>query len=381
MNTVFYKKSLLTLLVFVGISLKMIAQRVEEGNFVYSDGSKTEIVGLTESGMGANELEIPATVTSVAVDAFVDAKTSDGGLTTLTIKGNPEFGNNVLSAVKSTLTSIDAGKNMSSTNIEKMLRSLGTGNNLSTLEIDGYTDANAEIDWDDETGMTDILTSEVRVFMPAGIVNTQIFGDAAVYGSFTLTGEFGTFCAQATFKDDDMGSNFLFYVPVSVDTSNKQIHFERVLYILAGQGVLMHNTSGSANTVFLPRVYTDLTYSTNMFKGVTEQTEIGETETNEKGEECVNMVLYQGLFHPTSRGMLPANRAYLRVPTATYNALHGAPLRFTYINEETTGIQSVDNGQKATNNGQWYTISGQRLFARPSTSGLYIYNGHTVVVK
>jgi hypothetical protein len=34
-----------------------------------------------------------------------------------------------------------------------------------------------------------------------------------------------------------------------------------------------------------------------------------------------------------------------------------------------------------TANGEWYTISGLQLSQKPTAKGIYIHNGHKVVIK
>lgn len=65
--------SLILLLTFVA-GAKAQAQVYQDTYFVYSDADMMEITGLTDVGMAATELEIPATVTSVAINAFAAAQ-------------------------------------------------------------------------------------------------------------------------------------------------------------------------------------------------------------------------------------------------------------------------------------------------------------------
>lgn len=385
-----FDRLVFSLVLLLTFALGAKAQEAQEC-FTYADEGKTVIIGLTADGQAATELEIPAIVTSVKSNAFCK-DLAPGKVETLTILGDPIFSSDALSYVKPTLTSIDAGSGMSSDNIKTMLTSLGSGNNLSTLEIGGYTDVNATINW---TDMTEILPATVHVFLPAAKVGNQVFGAAAVYGSFTLTGELATFCGSVTFDDTDDGSNFLFYVAKEFRKETKEVYIARVRYVAANQGVLIHNVAGTSHTVRLKRVDTEELgdkedgyntemdkYSGNMLVGVTGPTSISATIGDK-----TNMVLKQGAFYPTSGGELKANKAYLQVLTSDLNYVpqqqgEGTKLRLTFDNDETTGVEAVEGEvSKVNSDTNWYTLSGQRLSNRPSAKGLYIRDGRVFIVK
>ena len=206
----------------------------QDACFVFEEGSgNTVVTGLTDMGMAATELTLPASVTTVRSGAF------DGGrVVTLTLDGcNPVFGSDVLAGVKSTLTSVNAGNGMTAANLHTMLATLGprdTRDRLEEVLIGGISDAaTATIKW---TDMDAVLTSDVHVIMPAAQVRDQVFGDAEVYGRFTVSGELATFCGHASFEDDD-NANMLFYVPTEFREDNRRVYIQRVHKVLAGQGV------------------------------------------------------------------------------------------------------------------------------------------------
>ena len=394
-----YNRLLFSLVLLLTLVLGARAEDVQVECFEYSADGKT-IIGLTEEGRSplyGTELVIPVNVTSVTANAFAYAT----NLTTLTILGNPVFDDNALSYVKPTLTSIDAGSGMSSTNIKTMLTSLGSGNNLSTLEIGGYTDLTTTINW---TDMTDVLTGDVSVRMPAEIVKDQVFGAAKVYGRFSVRDDrtLATFCGNATFYDGyDEGSNMLFYVPVSYTKGTEnQLHIKRVFYIVAGQGVLVHPDYGTSHVAYLPRIdginaYEALpsndianndkeTYNNNMFVGVMED-KMGLPGTEEKGgTEYTNFVLSADAFWPVGDNVnLRANRAYLQIPTANLTTSGGAEsmLRVNF-DDGTTDITVVPDADDTTSNTNvWYTLDGRRLEGEPTTKGIYINQNRKIVIQ
>ena len=342
--------------------------------FTYSEGGNTVITGLTEKGQAAKELTIPAQVTMVGDNAFY----GNNKLTNLVIAsgGDPLFETettNALDAVKSTLSTIEIqGTAMTTDHIATMLSGRSSKGALETIEIrNNEFPLEGTFSWSNVSG--------VKVILPAARVNKpnlQQFGDATVCGRFTLTKAVGTFCTLATFQDNNDGGNFLFYVATEI--ANNQLHMQRVRYVKSGQGIVMHYLTDASTTVFLPRVSedskTDAIYGQNMLKGQTTAKAIEATDgTN------TNLVLKDGAFHPTSGGTIPANRAYLQIPTSTWSTIStsGARMLMSFDDDETTGVESI-NRETITNN-QFFDLQGRKV-AQP-TKGLYIVNGKKVVVR
>ena len=116
----------------------------------------------------------------------------------------------------------------------------------------------------------------------------------------------------------------------------------------------MHLESNTSNKVELPRVNQDdldksatgyindkNKYQNNMLVGVTQATPISPTDG-----EYTNMILYNGLFYPTTAGTLNANRAYLRVRTSDLTA-SGNKVRLSVMKAQcaTPTITLTENGK------------------------------------
>ena len=71
--------------------------------------------------------------------------------------------------------------------------------------------------------------------------------------------------------------------------------------------------------------------------------------------------------------LLKKGKAYLRLPKP-------ASARFFSLDDETTGINSMDNGQFSIDNEAVYDLQGRKV-AQPTKGGLYIVNGKKVVLK
>ena len=349
----------------------------QESMFTFTDAGKT-ITGLTEDGTAAESLTIPLAVTKVNSGAFQDGLNGTKKLKTLIVEdgGNPVFEGALFGKRSSTLTTIKTGSGMSSANIKALLTSLETGSSLKYLEMEGYTDADPDDDW---TDMSAILTSSVTVRMPAALVANQVFGEAALEGRFYISKELISFCGNATFIDDDDGSNMLFYVATGIESG--RIKIQRVQYIRKGRGVLIHRTASSEGTCYLPRytgtIPTAVTtlYSQNMLVGVKSATDITATDG-----DYINLILSNGAFHPTSGGTLGANKAYLQVPTASLSSLSvEAPLMIDF-DEETTGIGAALNDKGEMINDKWFTLQGVKLEGMPTEKGIYINGGRKVVI-
>ena len=337
--------------------------------FTYDDDEKTIITGITKEGVlyfsEENAITIPQQVTRVCSGAFLAIGDYQKEIENLIIDGgNPYFEDGALDenyqggGVQSSLTSINLGSGMSEINIKSLIKQgLKTRNALEKIEINGITDGDIKnISWKDDGDINAVLTEDVKVMLPAALVDKQVFGNAKVYGVFVIPEglEVSSFCGTQMFQDIDVGSNFLFYIPVELTFDKSQVTVKRVRYILPNEGVLMHLESNTSNKVELPRVNQDdldksatgyfndqNKYQNNMLVGVTQATPILPTDG-----EYTNMILYNGLFYPTTAGTLNANRAYLRVRTSDLTA-SGNKVRLSVMKAQcaTPTITLKENGK------------------------------------
>lgn len=389
------RKFLLLVLLLAGSSLHGFAQA---DCFEYEDEGKTIIKRLTELGSATEDIEIPAKVTKVKSGAFVGASAS---LNSLVIEegGNPEFEANLFGTTQdpeneeifhpnpNLLNDIQIlGSSMTVENIGKLFASLVEKGDLSTVYIDGYSGT-----WSNITS-TDVLTSAVSVTLPATLVSTQVFGDAQVYGRFTLEKSIITFSGNATFQDTDNGSNMLFYVATNVN--GNQIHVKRVDYVRAGQGILIHNAKNTSSYADLPRksgttTDDDTRYAANKFVGLPNGGTIYATETIDN-VEYINFFLSNGLFYPTKTGTMLANRAFLRLTTAEWNAIKSytppagskaSNVGIAFDDETPTEINTLDNWTISPFDSEapMYNLAGQKV--SKNYKGIVIQNGKKYVIR
>ena len=411
-------KTIKIIFLLLFICVEVCAQRPgehENGNFVYENEGDTVLVRLSTTGISNiiinKSISIPSNVKRVVQGAFSLLKADGQHLLTLVIEGNPKFekadneggessldDNTSEAGVQSHLTTIEMGSNMSQENMQALLLCLESRHSLSTVEITGNV---ASISWTSDA-IKGVLTADVKVVVPATMVTNQVFGKAKVYGLFETAYDYSTTCVGATYIDKNDGSNMLFYVPTETQTVEgvKKARFNRVHYIIANEGLLIHHAPNTATRAELERIDNlasykeDLTdadkvvykrdsanYKKNMLVG-----SVNAQTINAKDGDYTNMILYNGSFIPTSGGTLGANKAYLKVPTSYLNGVSGAKLMMSFDNEtggETTGIHSIENVKLTIDNedGVWYTLDGRKLIGKPTQKGVYIHDGTKVAIR
>lgn len=390
------RKFLLLVLLLAGSSLHGFAQA---DCFEYYDEGKTIITGLTAAGQAATTLTLPKEVTTVRSGAFSSAAKASALI--IENGGNPAFEPNLFGTTEvsdieepnaNRLSDIQIlGSSMTVANIRALFTSLVAQGALTTVYIEGYSGDWIDIPVSEESPseadevLLSVLTHDVTVTMPAALVSTQQFGNAQVYGRFTIERELITFCGIVTFEDTDDGSNMLFYVADSYDEEKGCIHIQRVHYVKGNEGILIHNIKNTSTYADLPRVSGSIgdeqLYGKNMLKGVVVPTTIGATE--EEGK-YTNMVLYNGSFIRTSGGTLGANRAYLRMLTKDLKGVPAnAKLSLSFGDDETTDIETMSDVRGKMSD-VWYDLSGRKI-VNPSNGqmpkGIYIQKGKKYVVR
>ena len=344
--------------------------------FTYEEGSNgTVITGLTGYGTGATSLTIPAAVTAVRSGAFASASPS---LEALIVEGgNPAFESGLFGEITNTLTSIDMGDGMTVTNMIALLQSVGSFKEGTTIVADGFS---GDSDASDDTWNAVTWTGVTSVTLPAELVAPTSYGSATVYGRFSISKEIISFCGSATFLDDG-NSNMLFYVADKI--ADGRLHIQRVWYVAAGEGVLIHRSGSISGYADLKRDgdindNTDRAkadkalYESNMLKGVTTATIIAATDGTH-----TNYVLKNGAFHPTSGGTIKANRAYLQLPSSA----RAETLAIEFPDEETE-IKSLTPAPSPMEEGSgYYDLQGRKLDTKPTTKGIYINNGKKYIIR
>lgn len=160
--------------------------------------------------------------------------------------------------------------------------------------------------------------------------------------------------------------------------------YTQVTDVPANTGLLLKASADNYDAYIVGSSSTDV--STNKLVGVTTATGIYATtegKTNfvlKNGAQGVGFYKVKAYNDGNPDFTVKANSAYLSVALslgARENSFFGLPGE----EGETTGIHSVENGQLTNENGNWYTLGGQKMNGKPATKGIYIINGKKVVVK
>ena len=100
-----------------------------------------------------------------------------------------------------------------------------------------------------------------------------------------------------------------------------------------------------------------------------------------------NSILLMGgenkLYYPTTNAGLGAQRAYFKIGDGTALARQLTAFNIDFGDGETTGVISIHNSQFTIHNeaGAWYDLSGRKFEGVPTMKGVYIHNGHKVIIK
>lgn len=125
----------------------------------------------------------------------------------------------------------------------------------------------------------------------------------------------------------------------------------------------------------------------NILQGSGEETTVGAYSTLTLGRESKKGTRMIG-FWPYTGTKIAAHRCYITDTkykelveglTPSPGAAKGVTFYFEEL-PETTGIHSIDNGQRTIADDAWYSIDGKRLNAKPTQKGLYIHNGRKEAV-
>lgn len=170
----------------------------------------------------------------------------------------------------------------------------------------------------------------------------------------------------------------LFYVADRIE--DQQVHIQRVHYIAAGQGVLIHKTASLQGYADLPRISTETEtgtdadlYTSNMLVGVTTSTPIDPTDGI-----YTNYVLKDGAFHPLSKsGSIAANKAYLRLPTTSLS--RSGSFSICFPDDVETEISELSIEREDGADARIYDLQGRCVDRASLKKGLYIVNGRKFV--
>ena len=183
------------------------------------------------------------------------------------------------------------------------------------------------------------------------------------------------------------------YIITGINAQEHVANTEALTYIPKGVPVLL--LYGAPATGFVVNAPVTDTYTPITTTGDGNQKDKNMLEVKDEAweniPEATIYLLYQNEFVLNTAGNLPAGKVYLN-PNHTPGGGSGAPARLSIAWGNTTGIELIDNSQfsqrecgdaRTIDNSvdYWYTLDGRRLSGKPTKKGLYINNGHLVVIK
>ena len=163
------------------------------------------------------------------------------------------------------------------------------------------------------------------------------------------------------------------YTATGYDRISGTIWLTRVYQVPANEGIFL---MGNAGEYHVPHKSTG-TYYANLMVGTLQPITIYETDGEYTNYYLSNGDSGVGFYKVNGSVDLKANRAYLPLLKGSVQA----GTRFIGIEFEDDGTTSIKGLTPALSGseGEWYTLQGQRV-AKPG-KGLYIHNGHKVVIK
>ncbi len=184
--------------------------------------------------------------------------------------------------------------------------------------------------------------------------------------------------ATACFDEDldFMGLDMKAYIASGFNPETGKVLLTRAMQIPAGTGFIVKGNEGTYN---LSAATTKYTYA-NLLVGTLEETSLSAVDGSYSNYVLRNdATLGVGFHTPVDGYVLPANKAYLRIPTSVSEAKSVMGLCFDG-EDDTTGFIPVrkltegTNGQSAV-----YDLNGQRK--QGLSKGLNIVNGKKILVK
>ena len=314
---------------------------------VYEEGSVAFDGGLTTLDAVGNTIE-------VVIDDDEIAATTDTRAAEFTIDvtaGTLESASGLYIGVSSNSNGLKQNESA-----DAYSNTFSIDNGSAVIKAD-FSESIMYLNYNSDSGQT-----RFRYYKNASQKTIQLYKYIPEYETVETAHEYITFCSTKAL-DFSQVEGLDAYIVTKVNTSSVSTTKVETA-VPAGIGLVLKKT-GSASSFEVPVVAEATAPEGNLLTGVTKPTLIGDL-TN-----ATDYILYDGTFYPASQGTLPAGKAYLRVMNGN------APELGLDFSGETTGIVNV-NRETITNN-QYYTLDGRRV--ENPTNGIYIINGHKVVIK
>jgi hypothetical protein len=144
----------------------------------------------------------------------------------------------------------------------------------------------------------------------------------------------------------------------------------------AGEGLML---KGTANETFYVPVlcgYTPAALSGNLLVGLTTAESVNTTDGSKTNFILSNKNDVIAWYPLAATYTLKAHSAYLQL--VTDDVMGARAITMDFGDGEATGIDQITDDAA---DGDWYSIDGQKYDKKPTKKGVYVTNGHKVVVK
>ena len=142
----------------------------------------------------------------------------------------------------------------------------------------------------------------------------------------------------------------------------------------AGEGLMLKGTANE--TFYVPIIETASPLASNLLVGLTTATEVNTTAGDKTNFILSNKNDVIAWYPLAATYTLRAKSAYLQLIT---NDVFGArAITMDFGDGEVTSIDQITDDAA---DGDWYSIDGQKYDKKPTKKGVYVTNGHKVVVK
>ena len=199
--------------------------------------------------------------------------------------------------------------------------------------------------------------------------------------SSDATGEYVVTMTEETADNLSAGTPYMFR---PATTATGAISFQNTAYTVPDDGFTPAGTATDANGWKFKGTYQEKTWT----EGQTHLYGFATSDYKKSDNSLLNEV---GAFRRFSYGHINPFRCYLLAPGATEargvsKAGNQLPESLKVIlisaSGEATAIGTLDTRTgEVTFDGEWYDLNGRRLNGKPTTKGLYINNGKTIVIK
>ena len=255
-----------------------------------------------------------------------------------------------------------------------------------TLSASNVTMKNAAFD-DYELTITNASANATISFKGNSSSDSQFFLDevkitlsADPISSVSVTIPTSGYCSYCSMYPLNLpadNDNCKAYVATSVN--GNQVTLKRVRGEIKGGVPLIF--IGTPNSYDIPTTEASTTVpyeDSNLLRGTLAPTYVTQSEG-----DYTNLGLSGSVFKKINSGVVPANKAYLHIPTSMMPASGSGSARMNiFIDDDDdvpTGVKSIENEQLIIDN-TVYNLKGQRV-EKPVKGQLYIVNGKKVVIK